>query len=171
MDAPLVVIHAGNSQGKTSLAEALEFLLSGCSSRRELLGGAKAEYNDSLRNAHLPPGDDDVYVAAGIRAVDGTVNEVRRELITDFAAGTECHSRLLVDGGEAADLSALGLAPADPPVRAPVLLQHILATCSPQSRSNASGASRHSCPSPIWTSSGTTSPPRGKPEKTLDPVR
>ena len=43
LDAPLTVAHGGNSQGKTSLAEAVEFLLSGYSSRRELLGGAKAE--------------------------------------------------------------------------------------------------------------------------------
>ena len=33
LDAPLVVVHAGNSQGKTSLAEAIEFLISGLSSR------------------------------------------------------------------------------------------------------------------------------------------
>jgi DNA repair exonuclease SbcCD ATPase subunit len=67
LDAPLVVVHAGNSQGKTSLTEAIEFLISGRSSRRELLGGAKAEYNDSLRNAHLPPGDTNVYVEASVR--------------------------------------------------------------------------------------------------------
>ena len=32
LDAPLVVVHAGNSQGKTSLDEAIEFLISGLSS-------------------------------------------------------------------------------------------------------------------------------------------
>ncbi|GAB4911136.1 AAA family ATPase [Mycobacterium avium subsp. hominissuis] len=65
LDAPLVVVHAGNSQGKTSLAEGIEFLLSGRSSRRDLLGGAKAEYNDSLRNAHLPPTDTDCLRRSG----------------------------------------------------------------------------------------------------------
>ncbi|OBA35772.1 hypothetical protein A5766_09760 [Gordonia sp. 852002-51296_SCH5728562-b] len=126
LDAGLVVIHAGNSQGKTSLAEAIEFLVSGRSSRRELLGGAKAEYNDSLRNAHLADTDTDVYVQAVVRDAAGNAHRVRRELVSDFSQGTECESRLLVDGAEAADLADVGLALADPPVRAPVLLQHIL---------------------------------------------
>lgn len=125
-DAPLTVVHAGNSQGKTSLAEALEFLLSGRSSRRELLGGAKAEYNDSLRNAHLPDGDDDVYVEAVVRSPDGRLRRVRRNLTCDFGRGAECESQLLLDGQDIEDLSGVGLPLADPPVRAPVLLQHIL---------------------------------------------
>ena len=125
MDAPLVVVHAGNSQGKTSLAEALEFLISGHSSRRELFGGAKAEYNDSLRNAHLP-GDHPVYVEAEVRAPDGTRHHIRRDLICDFARGVECESRVLVDQQEAESMSAVGFPSADPPVRAPVLLQHLL---------------------------------------------
>jgi hypothetical protein len=126
LDASLVVVHAGNSQGKTSLAEALEFLISGRSSRRDMLGGAKAEYNDSLRNAHLPDDDTDVYVQAVVRDRSGASHQIRRELVSDFGQGTECESRLLVDGVEARDLASVGLALADPPVRAPVLLQHIL---------------------------------------------
>lgn len=126
LDAPLTVAHGGNSQGKTSLAEAVEFLLSGRSSRRELLGGAKAEYNDSLRNAHLPDGDTDVYVEAMVRTPDGTLHRARRVLTCDFGRGAECESQLLLDGQEVADLSTVGLLLADPPVRAPVLLQHIL---------------------------------------------
>ncbi|RYG78249.1 hypothetical protein EU513_04200 [Yimella sp. RIT 621] len=126
LDAPLTVAHAGNSQGKTSLAEAVEFLLSGRSSRRELLGGAKAEYNDSLRNAHLPDGDDEVFVEAVVRTADGSLHRVRRNLTGDFGRGSECESRLFVDGNEVCDLSNVGFMLADPPVRAPVLLQHIL---------------------------------------------
>lgn len=126
LDAPLVVAHAGNSQGKTSLAEAVEFLLSGRSSRRELLGGAKAEYNDSLRNAHLSSGDDSVYVEAVIRTDSGRLHRVRRDLTCDFGRGSECESQLLLDGQEIEDLSSVGFGLADPPVRAPVLLQHIL---------------------------------------------
>lgn len=126
LDAPLVVVHAGNSQGKTSLTEALEFLISGHSSRRDMLGGAKAEYHDSLRNAHLPAADTDVYVAAVVRDADGVTHQVRRELLCDFGQGTECNSRLLLDGVEADNLDQVGLPLADPPVRAPVLLQHTL---------------------------------------------
>ncbi len=126
LDAPLIVVHAGNSQGKSSLAEALEFLITGYSSRRDLLGGAKAEYDDSLRNAHLPDGDLDVYIEAGVAGPGGVVHKVRRYLVRDFGHGTECASRLLVDGLPAEDLAAVGLPMSDPPVRAPVLLQHIL---------------------------------------------
>lgn len=126
-DAPLSVVHGGNSVGKSSLAEALEFLLTGRSSRRDLLGGAKAEYHESLRNAHLPAGDQDVWVAAGVRSSDGRVHNVRRELLCDFSQGTECASRLLVDGVEQADLAAFALAPAEgSALGAPVLLQHTL---------------------------------------------
>ena len=126
LDAPLSVAHGGNSQGKTSLAEAVEFLLSGRSSRRELLGGAKAEYNDSLRNAHLPGRDDEVFVEAVVRTADDSLHRIRRDLTVDFGRGSECESQLLVDGDEVSDLSSVGLMLADAPVRAPVLLQHIL---------------------------------------------
>lgn len=127
LDAPLTVVHGRNSQGKSSLTEALEFLLTGRSSRRDLLGGAKAEYHESLRNVHLPVGDQGVWVAAGLRGSDGQVHEVRRELVCDFAQGTECESRLLVDGVEQGDLAAFGLAPAaGSALGAPVLLQHTL---------------------------------------------
>lgn len=125
-DAPITVVHAGNSQGKTSLAEALEFLISGRSSRRDLLGGAKAEYHDSLRNAHMPDGDVYVYVEAKVRTEDGEAHQVRRELVCDFGPGVECDSRLIVDGHPADDLDSVGIPLADPPVRAPVLLQHIV---------------------------------------------
>jgi recombinational DNA repair ATPase RecF len=51
--SPLLVIHADNSQGKTSLAEALEFLLTGATSRRQLSGGSLQEYSHALRNVHM----------------------------------------------------------------------------------------------------------------------
>lgn len=127
LDAPLTVVHGRNSQGKSSLVEAVEFLLTGRSSRRDLLGGAKAEYHESLRNVHLPTGDQDVWVAAGLRGSDGHLHEIRRELVCDFAQGTECESRLLIDGAEQCDLGAFALAPAaGSALGAPVLLQHTL---------------------------------------------
>ena len=127
IDAPLSVVHGGNSVGKSSLAEAMEFLLTGRSSRRDLLGGAKTEYHGSLSNAHLPAGETEVWVAAGLRAQDGQVHTVRRDLLCDFAQGTECQSRLLVDGVECGDLAAFGLAPAaGSALGAPVLLAHTL---------------------------------------------
>lgn len=125
LSSNLVVIHAGNSQGKTSLAEAVEFLVSGRSSRRDLFGGAKAEYSASLRNAHLP-GDDPVWVAAGIRDDKGSVREVRRDLVADFSTVGDCESRLTVDGVEVPSLAALGIDTSEGAISAPVLLQHTL---------------------------------------------
>ena len=54
------------------------------------------------------------------------MHKVRRELVRDFGYGAECASRLLIDGLPVEDLAAVGLPMSDPPVRAPVLLQHIL---------------------------------------------
>lgn len=125
LTSKLIVIHAGNSQGKTSLAEAVEFLVTGRSSRRDLFGGAKAEYNESLRNAHLPS-NDPVWVAAGIRSDDGVIREVRRELITDFSRAADCDSRLTVDGVEVSSLAILGIDTSEGAIAAPVLLQHTL---------------------------------------------
>lgn len=125
LSAPLVVVHAGNSQGKTSLAEAVEFLLTGRSSRRDVFGGAKAEYNGSLRNAHLPD-DADVWVAAGIRDENGVVYEVRRSLTADFASALDCTSTLTVDGVAVEQIPAFGLSLGDGVMGAPVLLQHTL---------------------------------------------
>src|SRR5262245_18366084 len=49
------VLWGGNIQGKTSLAEAIEVLLTWYISRRELLASAKDEFSDSLGNVHIPP--------------------------------------------------------------------------------------------------------------------
>ncbi|OZC79042.1 hypothetical protein CH274_16505 [Rhodococcus sp. 06-418-5] len=127
LSAQLVVIHAGNSQGKTSFAEAIEFLLTGRSSRRDLFGGAKAEYNGSLRNAHLADEDDRVWVAAGIRdQTSGVVHEVRRNLTADFAGAADCTSQLTIDGVPSNELPGYGLLLGDGVMGAPVLLQHTL---------------------------------------------
>jgi DNA repair exonuclease SbcCD ATPase subunit len=134
----LALIWGPNSQGKTSIAEAIEFLLTGATIRRELLGGAKAEFGACLRNAHLAD-DAPVVVRAGIRDQDGELREVERTLTRDYGADADCDSALTIDGVPATDVSPLGLVLADPPLRAPVLLQHSLRfalSARPQDRSN-----------------------------------
>jgi RecF/RecN/SMC family protein len=134
----LALVWGANSQGKTSVAEAIEFLFTGATVRRELLGGAKAEFDGCLRNAHLPA-DATVAVRAGIRDADGGVHEVERLLDRDYTADADCESTLTVDGVAVDDLSQLGIVLADPPLRAPVLLQHSLRfalSARPQDRSN-----------------------------------
>jgi AAA domain len=122
-DKKIALVWGGNSQGKTSVAEAIEFLLSGTVVRPAMLGGAKNEYDRSLRNAYHPDGELTV-VRAGIEDHEGKERRVERQLTADFGRGQECASRLTVDGVEVEDLSSIGIVLAEPPLRAPVLFQH-----------------------------------------------
>jgi hypothetical protein len=122
-DEDVALIWGGNSQGKTSVAEAIEFLLSGTVVRPAMLGGAKNEYDRSLRNAYHPDGEPTV-VRAGIEDRDGHERRVERELTSDFGRGRDCASRLTIDGAQVEDLSSIGIVLAEPPLRAPVLFQH-----------------------------------------------
>jgi hypothetical protein len=124
-DSPLAVIHADNSQGKTSLAESVEFLFTGATTRRLLLGGSPSEFEDALRNAHLSR-HDTVYVEMELADSAGSSIVVRRELGSDYHRASDCVSRLTINGAEARDISGAGLPLSDPPLAAPVLLEHTL---------------------------------------------
>lgn len=124
------VFWGGNSNGKTSFGEAIEFLLTGQIARRELLAGAKDEFAASLRNAHI---DDNSVVAVDALLVDaeGTEHTVRRELIHDYQRGSAagCTSRLKIDSKVASETelqTVLGLRLFPPPLQAPVLSQNTL---------------------------------------------
>ena len=123
----LAAIWAPNSQGKTSLAEAFEFLLTGQIVRRQLLASTQDEFADALRNAHMPAAMP-AYVEAEITGTDGKPHSVRRTLISDYAKRKDCQSALQIDGREAkeSDLTALGIVLSQPPLAAPVLAQHTL---------------------------------------------
>lgn len=125
LDAPLAVVHADNSQGKTSLAEAVEFLFTGATSRRLLSGGSLSEFQDALRNAHLPPAGR-VYVELGLDVGSGTVRVLRRDLTCDYRGASDCTSTLSVDGTRIDSVTDAGLTLSDPPLAAPVLLEHTL---------------------------------------------
>ncbi len=96
----LAAIWAPNSQGKTSLAEAFEFLLTGQIVRRQLLASTQDEFADALRNAHMPAAIP-TYVEAEITGIDGRTHNVRRTLISDYAKRKDCQSALQIDGVEA----------------------------------------------------------------------
>ena len=123
----LAAIWAPNSQGKTSLAEAFEFLLTGQIVRRQLVASTQDEFADALRNAHMPAAMP-AYVEAEITCTDGQTYRVRRTLISDYAKRKDCQSALQIDGGDAkeSDLAALGIVLSQPPLAAPVLAQHTL---------------------------------------------
>lgn len=126
-DSGVAVIWGPNSQGKTSLAEALEFLLTGQLVRRELTASSQEEFADALRNAHLPA-ETDVFVRAEIQCDDGTRHTLKRTLLTDFGRREDCMSRFEIDGteGESDDLRELGIALSQSPMVAPVLTQYTL---------------------------------------------
>jgi hypothetical protein len=124
-ESNLALVWASNSQGKTSIAEAIEFLFTGTTNRRELLGGAKSEFESSLRNAHLAASAP-VWVKATIADDAGEEHVACRTLTADYTADKDCVTELTIDGTPAKDLSSLGITLFDPPLRAPVLLQHSL---------------------------------------------
>jgi len=124
----VTVLWGGNSQGKSSLAEALEFLFTGEIVRRELMASAKDEFADSLRNAHIPAATP-VTVEATIECPDGVKRKLRRALVNDFKGNSACTSRIEIDGKPATEadlLKQLGLKLMPAPLRAPVLAQHTL---------------------------------------------
>ena len=123
----IAVVWGPNSTGKSSLAEAFEFLLTGRIVRRQLMASSVDEFADALRNAHLPEGDD-VIVSARITAPDGTDHVLRRVLVSDYSKKQECTSRLEIDGVRATgdDLAKLGFTFSQPPMQAPVLTQDTL---------------------------------------------
>lgn len=138
LPSDLAAIWGPNSKGKTSLGEAVEFLLTGSITRRELMASSQDEFADALRNAHLAPSEE-VFVAAQILAFDGSSHEIKRVLTADYSKKQDCTSRLDIDGAEAeeCDLMDLGIVLSQPPLQAPVLAQHTLSyifSVKPQDR-------------------------------------
>ncbi|MGY3695040.1 hypothetical protein ACVIGA_005120 [Bradyrhizobium sp. USDA 3240] len=135
----VAAIWGGNSQGKTSLAEAIEFLLTGQIARRDLLASAKDEFSQSLRNAHISPSVP-VYVGAELTCADGKIRKLRRTLTSDYDGNAASTSRLELDAKpcpEADIEDQIGIRLQHPPLRAPVLAQHTLGyvfTASPTDR-------------------------------------
>jgi hypothetical protein len=130
-------IWAGNSQGKTSFTEALEFLLTGSISRRELLASSKDEFADALKNAFLQD-TDEVYVELEINR-SGSPHKIKRVLTQDFGKKHDCTSDLFVDGQKVAEtkLAEMGFVFNVAPLSTPILMQHCLSyllTTKPQDR-------------------------------------
>ena len=102
----LIVIEGKNSSGKTSLAEALEFLFQGSLSRREEHGeGNPAELENCIENQLRPSGENTFVEATFVKNL-GTPNEkqlvLRRLLTRDYGITSTsiCKSKLHIDGSE-----------------------------------------------------------------------
>lgn len=126
-DGPISAIWGSNSQGKTSLAEAFEFLFTGRIVRRNLTAGALEEFANALRNAHMSQ-EEEVVVEAEITGTDGKPHVLTRTLVSDYPKRGECVSKLEIDGSEAteSELFELGIVFSQHPYIAPILAQHTL---------------------------------------------
>ncbi len=120
-------IWGSNSQGKTSLAEACEFLFTGHIARRTMMGSTQEEFYDSLRNVHI---DDRVptAVTAEIQDDSGATYRLKRTLVRDYGKRSDCETVLEIGGSRATeqDLRELGVLLADPPLACSILMQHTL---------------------------------------------
>ena len=128
LDAALVVVHGHNSAGKTSLAEAFEWLLTGELSRRAMRErGSARELAQCVGNQFRPRGER-TWVEAAVATRDGEHVALRRVLDEDYGTtGTSaCASRLFRDGRELDDAAAARLIAALFGGSAPILMQHTL---------------------------------------------
>ncbi|MCY4415831.1 MAG: AAA family ATPase [Chloroflexi bacterium] len=100
----LIVIEGKNSSGKTSLAEALEFLFQGSLSRREEHGEGNPEELENCIENQLRPSDESTFVEADFVRDWGTPHEkpivLRRILTKDYGttSTSSCESQLHLDG-------------------------------------------------------------------------
>lgn len=102
----LIVIEGKNSTGKTSLAEALEFLFQGTLSRREDLGEGNPRELENCIGNQFRPIDECTFVEATFVKHPGTADAqefvVKRILTKDYGDTntSNCESKLLKDGSE-----------------------------------------------------------------------
>jgi len=100
LDADIVVIHGANGSGKSSIVEALEWLLLGKISRYER-AKSRSEYRDYLRNVHCKPSE--------ATFVEARVILENRELVIRREYQSPRICRILADGNEVDDLSSSGI--------------------------------------------------------------
>lgn len=120
LDSELVLFFGPNGYGKTSLAEAIEWLVYGKTRRREKGDDYnRIEYRGSYRNAHAPDSEA-TSVSARVRLRDGTEHTLER-ILTVGVYGADDVSQLRIDGTEAS-LGSIGVDAKE--VFYPVIVQH-----------------------------------------------
>ena len=106
LEGNLIVVEGKNSSGKTSLAEALEWLLSGSLSRREnSSSGNVSELANCIANWHRPP-NEDTWVSATFSSIPSNGHSesftLRRELLEDYGTSANATSRSVLYFNESA---------------------------------------------------------------------
>ena len=99
-DGDLVVLDGRNSSGKTSVTEALEFLLTGRLERRERNDQGNAKELENCIQCQLRPDDEKTWVEGQFLKLDGSIVQIRRVLTADYGpVGTSrCSSDFYEDG-------------------------------------------------------------------------
>jgi ABC-type Mn2+/Zn2+ transport system ATPase subunit len=120
----VTVVAGPNSAGKSSLVEAIEFLLAGRTTRQQLHAGAKSEFAGCLRNVHLQKSAA-VWVEATVD-IDGQMVAMRRELLADIDSHGDFRTALTVGGKIVSGVADIGVRLAAVPFETPVLMQHSL---------------------------------------------
>ena len=131
LDGDLTVIDGRNTSGKTSLAEALEWLLTGCLSRRESMDLGSPHELENCVNNQFRPEDDETWVIGTfiLQTPDETKTfTLKRVLKEDYGItiGSRCTSILLLDEEELTpqkEIEVLDRLFASEP---PLLMQHTL---------------------------------------------
>ena len=125
----LTLIYGDNSHGKTGLAEAIEFLFSGATTRRELRDTSKPEFKNSLKNVFLKD-KDETFIDAWITLDDNSKIHIRRILISDYPNSNEnCVSELKIEkDGNWIEFSFqdINLPDFKYPENVPIIFQHTL---------------------------------------------
>ena len=127
-DGDLVVIEGRNSSGKTSLGEAVEWLLSGALQRRAMQDQGNARELESLITNQFKPEDQETWVAGELGFAKDQHISIKRVLQHDYTNTQKscCESVLFVDGRQLSvdeEINFLeGLFGGVPPI----LMQHTL---------------------------------------------
>lgn len=120
LDSPLVIFSGPHGSGKTSIAEALEWLFVGTTCRRLRSDVDEVEYRGALRSVLCPEGTDP-FVEVQVRLRDNSTRTLRRTL---HIAGTDEWTVAYVDGIEVPDFTSVGLVDAEHFY--PIIVQHNL---------------------------------------------
>lgn len=118
----ITIFYGDNGSGKSSFAEALEWLFYGYTKRRRKGDNySKNEYKDSYINKGCPTGEAP-YVAANVTFRDGSTHTLKRMMNVDERERVvETETKLFIDEIEVSDFLILGIAS---DAQCPVVVQH-----------------------------------------------
>ncbi len=122
-DNSLSIYYGGNGTGKSSLAEAIEWLLYGFTKRRRKGDEySKTEYRGSYVNSNCPEGNTP-FVEADFIFDDGSTRSLRREIpLTAGGLPRDNESQLFCDATPLETISFLGIEVTE--AHCPVIVQH-----------------------------------------------